>query len=806
METRKQRSVDILVAYRYHAAIDCMLASRPIISMANNKKKRPISVTNIPEMSPPLTATQLGQVALNTDAIPSRGSTVQEHNGCSSSGVLDLAEQALLQASESKARRKKEETRMELEKIQERIDYTLSEYQPETAGEADTHEVDPQTVQSPHELYKLLTDVRLRTKYQQQVALLMLGHETAMDDRERLLQSIQEFFQETEAGNTTQLLEELSAEEIDFDQATVELETALKTAQSAGERLLEIKKDMGQLFSIVQAFPDTKKGRKKLEKALLKAQEEVELLQNQLQKIESELETNKEKVGRLQKQLDVKTTECEKLKKTASQVEQLQKMNAGLQLEMDRAKEELEKTSAGLERERQEKLQLMSKRAEVKEVVREVEKVGDNDKVGELEAALSAEKEAMREMKAKLEAREGEYREEKEVLVAEHEAEIQEMRGRYEEQMKSLMEDDMFDDMGSAGEGEGEGYGEEGEGGEENVDFNEAYMGEGSNEGDLASVEQLKQEHRQQEMKLREEVAEIKNKSRKTITGLKVQLTEAQNRLSDETSTLHKQIDNLEREKTSVNSVREKMSEQLASLEEARLLLEAQLAEVRGREEERASQARQLQSDLEKALAAKLEGTGPEKASQLLQLVNRSAQWSEVSPASGFMSPAAQQTSPPFPVLPMEEVTYSSEPSTNRLNPLTFDGGGGTPQSVQSHFPVGDTHFPCSLDQSLSSHHSRPLGSPQDTTGLHGHTHPQNALHMLAQSRLSHHSPQTATPLSHDHPVVCEWVKVCDLVMKFRDGVVSMLDEDTRFDSEVDDLRSIEGQRSRSSCTVIIDS
>ena len=739
--------------------------------MASSKKKKQVSVTNIPAMQPPpLITTQLLQVAA-PDVIRSRHELSGVH---SSSSFLDPTDRAILQASESKVRRKKEETRVELEKIQERIHYTLSEYQPEPSAalEDNAKEVDLHAIESPEELYRLLADVRLRTKYQQQVAMLLLGHETALEDRERLLQSIHEFFQETQAGNTTQLLEELAAEEIDFAQATAQLESALRTAQSAGERLLEIQRDMGQLFAIVQAFPDTKKGRKKLEKALLKAQEEVELTQNQLQAVQGELEGSKEKTNRLQKQVDVKTMECERLRKTATQVEQLQRTNAGLQAEMARAKEDLQRVKVELERERQERLTLQAKKEEVKQVVLEVEK--DNGRVKELEAALEAEKTVVGQLETKMEAKEDEFREEKEALVAEHEAEIQEMRGRYEEQMKSLMEDDMFSNVGSAANMEGDG---------EEVDFEP--LTEEQSAGGLSSqsaVEHLKHEHQQREVKLKEEMADIKNKSRKTITGLKVQLTEAQNRLADETSSLQKQIDSLEGEKISLSAENHERSEHIASLEETKVSLEAELAEMARREAE----TRQLHSELEEALAAKLQ--------------------EEVGIAQGSlpsMSSATEHhyhpTSPPPPILPMDEVQYTS------ATQLTF-AGGDTPQSVMSHFPggtpfsggsqipIGTQFFHGSLDQSsVFSPHDRPLSSPLTFAAPPGHFPPQNAIHMLAQSRLSHHSPQTAMSLSHDHPVVLEWVKAYNLVMKFRDGVVDMLSSDGRFESEVEDLRSTEG-------------
>lgn len=712
--------------------------------------------------------------------------------GISSSGVtLDDADLAILKAKESKERRKKEETRMELEKIQERVQYILNEYQSETPTEDETpnpSDVDLHAVTNPEELYKLLKDVRLRTKYHQQVTVLMFGHEESLEDRERLLQSINEFFQETTAGNTEQLLEEISSEEIDLKEATADLESALRTAQTAGDRLLQIKKDMGQLFALVQAFPDTKKGRKKLEKALLNAQEEVESLQSQLAGMQGEMEAGKGTLKRLQIQLDAKTTECDKLKKNASQVDHLQRVNASLQSELDSTKEALRNALSELERLRTEKLQLMAKKSEVKEV----EEVVDEGKVSELESALTKEKEKVQELGANLKAQEAEFQEKMAALVAEHEAEIQEMRSRHEEQMKSLMEDDMFSDGGFVEE-EAVMADEE-----EMPEMKEALVDIGRPEpqemednglSDVVTVETLRMEFQQREIKLKEEINETKNKSRKTITGLKTQLVEAQNRLRDGRSDLQKEIDTLKAEKSSIEAEREENCQQILSLEENIASLQTQLEEMAAREKESENQVNQLQLELQGALAAKLAGEAA------------------VSHDPAHLSP------PPFPIQPMDEVPFSTsgEPSTNLVDHFDGGGGGETPHSVESQFPMGGRtpfsegseipggvqFFHGSPDELGSSHqfldHLSATGNP--TTAP---VPPPQGLHMLIQSRLSHHSPQQQrmTSLSPDHPVVTEWAKAYDLVLKFRDGVADMLREDQRFESEADDICSVEGELS----------
>lgn len=359
-------------------------------------------------------------------------------NAVSVAGVgvdLDPAQQVLLELEEAKKRRKREETKIELEKIHDRIEYTLTEYEglPRPEGEVQrTQEVDFAMLEDPLELFELLSDSQMRSKYEQYITVFIVGYEDKCEERERLLRSLQDFFQETTAGNTQKVLEEVASEEIDFDQATTGLESALETAQTAASRLLEIKREMGQLFMMFAAYPDTKKGRKKMEKALLKAQEDVEKLENTLQSVQQELEQSKDKCKQLQKQLDAKTTENAKLRKTTDQVKKLEVTNDSLKAELANMQATLKQAQEDLER---------AKRVKVEPEVREVVKV-DEGKTRELEAQLAAEQEARRRAEQEREEVEGKARVELEEVRAEHEREMQEMRSRYEEQLRSLVVDE----------------------------------------------------------------------------------------------------------------------------------------------------------------------------------------------------------------------------------------------------------------------------------------------------------------------------------------------------------------------------
>ena len=362
----------------------------------------------------------------------------------------DPAKLVLLKAEEAQRNRKQAETRIALEKIHDRIQYTLNDFEgPFEKAKKLKSEVNLEVVEDPAELYDLLSDSRLRAKYQQNLTVFIVGYEEKCENRERVLTSLQEFFEETQSGGTQSLLDELESEEIDFDEVTSGLESAMDTAQNAAERLLKIKKDMGQLIAIVGAYPDTKKGRKKLEKALLKAQEEVDGLTSSLDEVKSELGQTQEKCEQFQKQLEMKTQECAKLRPMADKTKLLQVSNDSLKKELTNVQTALEKA----EEELKEAKKLIPSKSET--FAKAAAITVDQGKITELENKLVEERERYSSLQAEMEATSSEHQAKIESIKAQHEMEIQEMRGRYEEQMKSLMEDDLFDEE-EEGEGEGE--------------------------------------------------------------------------------------------------------------------------------------------------------------------------------------------------------------------------------------------------------------------------------------------------------------------------------------------------------------
>ena len=685
---------------------------------------------------------------------------------------LDPAQQVLLEAEEAKKRRKKEETKIELEKIHGRINDTLNEFECH-ALEVDTSKSDVnfQLMEDPLELYEMLSDPRMRVKYQQHLTVFIVGYEEMCESREKLLESLQDFFLETQAGSTQQMLNEVAADEINFTDVTQGLESALKTAQDAAQRLLEIKHEMGQLFSIVATYPDTKKGRKKMEKALLKSQEEVQGLSNTLQVVRGELEQSKEKCDQLQKQVESKSAECTRLRKAADQMKKLQVTNDSLQMELTSLQAALRKAQIELEK-------MQSAPPKTEQIVKEVVKV-DEGKVRELEAALSQERETHQKVLAEKVEMEEKFRVEIESLRAEHESEVKEMRGRYEDQLKSLMEEDLFDvpedeDMEAREEEEEGGGASPVEAEETGVDDDqgETVVEVGKEEALMSSsyVGRVKMEGETREKKLRDELNDVKAKSRKTVTALRVQLVEVENAHRSEMGSLKKDMSNLNDQISKMECQNDSLQEQLSAVEAQKQQVEHELQQTVVAQQEQQALVHQLQQEVESAA-----GRLTTEKIPLGDLVNRSVQWSEPSgkstPRSLPPDLSSSVTIPPV-ALQMDEVPFEDDAT------LQF----GSP-----------AFFPSSLQQSVTSFERAPFGSPLHSASGASNAPVRPPIHsILAQSRLSHHSTSPQLRLTFDHPVVTEWTKAYDMMMKFRNAVVELLSEYESTANEVEDLKSLE--------------
>ncbi len=337
--------------------------------------------------------------------------------------LLDPAQVELIKAREAMKKRKSDETLLALEKIQSRISYTIDEYE----GRCPSMDVNLEAVEDTDHLYSLLNDPQERSKYQQKLTVFLVGYEEKCEDLEKVLGQLQDFFEEAQLGGMKNLLEEVEEEEmIDLDQATAELSGALTTAQNAVGKLVNIKKEINQLMNIVASYPGSGKGRNKMEKALMKAQSEVATFSKNLDEVQVNLEKSTKEASQLQIQLDAKTQEYAQLRKTADQVKLLQVGNEALKRDLGASEKTLQDSREEL--------------SNTKKLLMEKEKPSgtlDNAEKVKMEAELKEERsryqDLMQEMKNINETHEKEI----EALKQEHVVEEEEMKERFEEQLKS---------------------------------------------------------------------------------------------------------------------------------------------------------------------------------------------------------------------------------------------------------------------------------------------------------------------------------------------------------------------------------
>lgn len=356
----------------------------------------------------------------------------------------DPAQLELAKAQEAKRKRESAEMILALEKIQKRIEYTIREYEGLSNGDQDppgeevaTTGVNLEVIEDANQLFALLTDPTIRSKYHQKLTVFLIGYEEKKEALEGVLGQLRDFFLENQAGGTEELLQEVEGEEIDLDEATRDLDAALGKAQDSVRKLVGIKKEMSHLVSIVAAYPNTNKGRKQMEKSLLKAQEEVEVLSKNLDEVQGSLKQSSDKCSQLQVQLDAKTKDCAELRKTADQAKLLQVSNEKLKGDLVKAEKDLKESREEVGRA---KSQLITAQAEAQSKG----SLADKERAVELERQLEEERARSQSLQAELEALVQTHGEELEALKAEHEAESSEVRGRFEEQLKSLMGEDMF--------------------------------------------------------------------------------------------------------------------------------------------------------------------------------------------------------------------------------------------------------------------------------------------------------------------------------------------------------------------------
>ena len=218
------------------------------------------------------------------------------------------------------------------------------------------------------------------------------------------------------------------------------------------------------------------------------------------------------------------------------------------------------------------------------------------------------------------------------------------------------------------------------------------------------------------------------------MTALRAQLAEAQNRHSGEMASLRGEVSGLGERASHLEQRNTTLREEMVQLQEARQSAEVRLERSLAAQQEQEATIQQLRQDLSSAAAQATATVTDDRATdaQAPSLVDRSAQWSELS---GQSPPVSQGASPLYrsmvlpPMIPMDEVLHD-EPISAMTTPFQ-----ATPLQASLRLT--------SLDQSVMSLEP-PCGSPLQL-GSEVSDMPRLPLHSLSmlgrQSRLSHQSP-----------------------------------------------------------------
>ena len=659
-----------------------------------------------------------------------------------------------------------------MQKIQDRISFSIDQYEyssrkalellKESSSNGETH---VEVIEDPAQLYEILSDARQRAQYKQKFTVFIVGYEEKCENREKLLRQVEDFFIETKAGNITRLVDEISSDhdEFDFDDALATMSNALETTNEALAKLQKLQQDISQVFSVYAAFPNDKKGRKKLEKALLKAQEECNKLSSSLGNVQDELDQTKEKGKKLQKQLDSKNSEIGKLQKSVEETKLLKETNQSLQKELKEANELLLKV-------RQEKEKLQKTELSSASVLVSPEYL-------KLKAELERQKELNEELSKEHQAKEAALVSEIETVKENYEGEFTELRDKFEEQMKSLMDlDDMdFEDQHSSNEDDNMDYPDEALVEPEVVLDSDTNMIEkvpvtqsmddvaspqetapGTSEENMVEPMQTpqivlddvisRQETEAKQQQLEEELKEAKSKSKKMIASLKAQLMDQQNKhetiINDhkkEVTTLTAQYDALKEERSQYETIN--MEKERIEHELSQLLLT------------RNEQAHTIQN-----LQAQIDALQQQVALVDANLVteSRSVQWE---------TPVCPQSSTPMlshvnTLVSMHEVPLEDGKSSGRTS-------RGRQQSASSQ--IASTKLEEEKKENLDG---SVLSSEVSSTSMSPNISPTP----ITRRQSYESEPPIATiVMTMDHPVVKECQKAYKSIMQFKNKMAMLL-------------------------------
>ncbi|PVD36226.1 hypothetical protein C0Q70_03202 [Pomacea canaliculata] len=217
----------------------------------------------------------------------------------------------------SMAQRIADETKDELEKVMTRVEnYIFYNF-----TQCNIYHTSVHFLSFQGELEEIMKDQVKKKKYQHQVTIFIVGFSEVSGQKLRLLQQVNEFFTE----NSKKIDDEdwfPTTPDMDLDDVSEKIEDGLHVAQELSRRLGDLHKDMVEYMATYAEKKASNKGKKKLEKSLLQAKEEVQTLAEKLLGVQTELQEKDEKLQSTFKQLESKNLEVQKFRTAAELAKQ----------------------------------------------------------------------------------------------------------------------------------------------------------------------------------------------------------------------------------------------------------------------------------------------------------------------------------------------------------------------------------------------------------------------------------------------------------------------------------------------------
>ncbi|XP_033100900.1 golgin subfamily A member 4-like isoform X2 [Anneissia japonica] len=262
--------------------------------------------------------------------------------------------------------------------------------------------------------------------------VFVVGFESNATTRVKLLSQINEFFN----SYSNNLEEDLNVptHDSELEDLSIRVQEALETADTASKRLQEINQEMVRYVVAMGGGKAASKSKKKLEKALMQAKEDIMSLTDKLLGAQTEIEDKEDQMTKLYRQIDMKTLEIERFKHAA----ELAKKNLS---EVDVLKEQLEEKENEIQ-------QLNRQISDLQLSLQQIEHTREHT-IAKLKATNEQQELAINKLENKLSGSQVVLEDTRRDLQKQHELEIDKLNKEHDEEVQRITQEytDKIDQM-----------------------------------------------------------------------------------------------------------------------------------------------------------------------------------------------------------------------------------------------------------------------------------------------------------------------------------------------------------------------